>query len=246
MTRIKLAKNAGFCMGVRRAVNMALEAAKKKNGPICTCGPLIHNPQVLRILEGKGIKSIPGDAGRVSSPETSSYSTIIIRAHGLSPQERRTLKETGARIIDATCPHVGKVQGIIRRYAQEGYATIIVGESDHAEVIGLMGYAQGNGHVVNRLEDVDSLPPLDKVCMVAQTTQDRSLFQAVAEKVERKYPGVKIFNTLCDSTRQRQDEASNLAKKVNAMVVVGGRESGNTRRLAQISEAAGIPTFLVE
>ncbi len=245
MTRIKLAKNAGFCMGVRRAVNMALEAAKKKNGPICTCGPLIHNPQVLRILEGRGIKSIPGDAGK-GSPERSPQGTIIIRAHGLSPQERRNLKETGARILDATCPHVGKVQGIIRRYAQEGYATIIVGESDHAEVIGLMGYAQGNGYVVNRLEEVESLPPLDKVCMVAQTTQDRSLFQAFAEKIERKYPGAKIFNTLCDSTRLRQDEVSNLAKKVNAMIVVGGRESGNTRRLAQISEAAGIPTFLVE
>lgn len=247
MARIKLAKNAGFCMGVRRAVNIALEAAKKKGGPIYTCGPLIHNPQVLEILEGKGIKSFNVDVDQPpSNTGPSLWGTIIIRAHGLSPEERQTLTHTGVRIMDATCPHVGKVQGIIKRYAQEGYATVIVGEKDHAEVIGLLGYAQGKGYVVKTLEEVDSLPPLTKVCLVAQTTQDWSLFQAFAQKVASKFPGAKVFNTICDSTRQRQDEVSSLASKVDAMVVVGGKESGNTRRLAQISEGAGIPTFLVE
>ncbi len=248
MARVKLAKNAGFCMGVRRAMDMALEAAMKRDGPIYTYGPLIHNPQVLEILEGKGVKAlIAGDSAEgFSCPGGVSPVTIIIRAHGVSPGERQKIKDAGLRILNATCPHVGKVQGIIQRYAKEGYSTVIVGEKDHAEVIGLLGYAQGRGNVVNTLEELESLPPVEKVCLVAQTTQDRSLFQAIASAIQARYPRAKIFNTICDSTNRRQDEVLAMARKVEAMVVVGGKESGNTRRLAKISEATGIPTFHVE
>jgi len=143
MARVRLAKNAGFCMGVRRAVDMALEAAMKKDGPIYTYGPLIHNPQVLGILEGKGVKALTGTC--VSRPGEEASVTVIIRAHGVSPEERKKLKDSGVCILNATCPHVGKVQGIIKRYAKDGYATVIVGEKDHAEVIGLLGYADGKG-----------------------------------------------------------------------------------------------------
>jgi (E)-4-hydroxy-3-methyl-but-2-enyl pyrophosphate reductase len=246
MARVKLAKNAGFCMGVRRAVDKALDASRKKSGPIYTYGPLIHNPQVLAILEGKGIKALPeGGIEEVLCPGTDG-GTLIIRAHGVSPKERRKIKETGVKILNATCPHVGKVQGIIHRHAKDDYSIIIMGEKDHAEVIGLLGYARGKGYVVNNLEELESLPPLDKVCLVAQTTQDQKRFQSLAAAVQVKYPGAKVFNTICDSTHRRQDEILALAKRVEAIVVVGGRGSGNTRRLAKISEESGVPTFHVE
>jgi 4-hydroxy-3-methylbut-2-enyl diphosphate reductase len=248
MARVKLAKNAGFCMGVRRAVDMALEAAIKRDGPIHTYGPLIHNPQVLEILEGKGIKAIADwDEGiGLSYPGEKAAITVIIRAHGVSPKERQKIKDSGVRILNATCPHVVRVQGIIQRYAKDGYATVIVGEKDHAEVIGLLGYANGKGYVVNSLEELKSLPPLEKVCLVAQTTQDRDLFQEIVEAIQSRFPGAKVFNTICDSTYRRQDEVLALARRVEAMVVVGGKKSGNTRRLVKISEGAGVPTFHVE
>ena len=166
MARVRIAKNAGFCMGVRRAVDMALEASMKKNGPVYTYGPLIHNPQVLEILGEKGIKSLkPEEVGNGSlSCPAGSAGTIIIRAHGVSPEERSRIKESGFRILNATCPHVGKVQGTIHRYARSGYSIIISGDKDHAEVIGLLGYTQGRGHVVNTLEEVETLPPMEKVC----------------------------------------------------------------------------------
>jgi (E)-4-hydroxy-3-methyl-but-2-enyl pyrophosphate reductase len=247
MARVRLAKNAGFCMGVRRAVDMALEASLKKRGPIYTYGPLIHNPQVLEILEGKGVKVLKREDIRNGFfRRGQNGGIIIIRAHGVSPEDRSEIAETGVQILNATCPHVGKVQRIIHRHAQDGYAIVIVGESDHAEVIGLLGYAQGKGRVVNSIEEVESLPPLEKVCLVAQTTQDRMHFGALAEATQKKYPEALIFNTICDSTHRRQDEVLALSRKVEAMVVVGGKGSGNTRRLRKISEEAGIPTFHVE
>ena len=235
-------------MGVRRAMDMVLEAVMKKNGLIFTYGPLIHNPQVLEILEGKGVQILPerGVSSFLSSPPQGISVTVIIRAHGVSPDEGQNIKDTGVHIVNATCPHVGKVQGIIKRYALQGYHIVIVGEKDHAEVIGLLGYAGGNGYVINSLEEVEDLPPLEKVCFVAQTTQDQNLFEAFAKAIQKRFPEAKIFNTICDSTHRRQHEVLALAQKVKAMVVVGGKESGNTRRLAKISEKVGIPTFHVE
>ena len=235
-------------MGVRRAMDMVLEAVMKKTGVIFTYGPLIHNPQVLEILEGKGVKTLPeGNASlSFSNAHQGNSVTVIIRAHGVSPEESQKIKDTGVKIVNATCPHVGKVQGIIKRHALQGYHIVIVGEKDHAEVIGLLGYAQGKGFVVNSPEELASLPPMDKVCLVAQTTQDRNHFQTVTEAVQSKFLGAEVFNTICDSTHRRQDEVLNLARKVEAMVVVGGKGSGNTRRLVKISERAGVPTFHVE
>ncbi|MDI6756280.1 MAG: 4-hydroxy-3-methylbut-2-enyl diphosphate reductase [Thermodesulfobacteriota bacterium] len=248
MARVKLAKNAGFCMGVRRAMDMVLEAVMKQNGFIYTYGPLIHNPQVLEILEGKGVKALTeGDAEHfLSCPPEKASVTVIIRAHGISPEESQKIKDTGVKILNATCPHVGKVQGIIKRYALQGYSIIIVGEKDHAEVIGLLGYAQGKGYVVHSLKELESIPPLDKVCLVAQTTQDKNRFQALAAAVRNKFPEAEVFNTVCASTERRQAEVLTLAQKVEAMVVVGGSGSGNTRRLVKIAEDAGVPTFHVE
>ncbi|HSR13668.1 MAG TPA: 4-hydroxy-3-methylbut-2-enyl diphosphate reductase, partial [Thermodesulfobacteriota bacterium] len=233
-------------MGVRRALDIALEASLKKNGPIYTYGPLIHNPQVLEILEAKGIRIIGREEIEGESPEKENGGTLIIRAHGVSPDERQRLIQTGMRIVNATCPHVGKVQGIINRHAREGYSIIIIGDKDHAEVVGLRGYAQGRGYVVNTLEEIAALPPIDKVCLVSQTTQDQGRFWILSDAVQKKYPGAKVFNTVCDATHRRQHEVLSLTRKVDAIVVVGGKGSGNTRRLSKMSEEAGVPTFHVE
>lgn len=248
MARVKLAKNAGFCMGVRRAVDITLEAAMKKDGPIYTYGPLIHNPQVLELLGDKGVNALNEEDWEKDLQEIRGRDsvTVIIRAHGITPEERQRIKDLGVRILNATCPHVGKVQGIIKRQAQQGYATLIWGDKNHAEVIGLLGYAGGKGIVINSLEELASLPQDEKVCLVAQTTQDRHRFEEFAQAVQKKYPGAKIFNTICESTHRRQQEVLALAQKVDAMVVVGGKGSGNTRRLAKISEEAGVPTFHIE
>lgn len=237
--KILLAKTAGFCMGVRRAVEMVLDAPHKHENPIYTFGPLIHNPQVLNLLEEKGISVI------TEVPEKGS-GTVLIRAHGVPPQSKEDLKQAGFRIIDATCPHVIKVQTIIGKYAKQGYASIIIGDKDHPEVIGLLGYAKGKGYVIDNLEDLNSLPSFDNAVIVAQTTQNKLFFERVKDWAQRQYPHYKHFHTICDATTRRQAEVQRLANDVDTMIVVGGRDSGNTQRLAQIAKQAGVQTFHVE
>ena len=240
--KVKVAKNAGFCMGVRRAMDLVLNAARDRQPDeiIHTYGPLIHNNQVLEILERRGIRCSK------DLTEAEEGGRIAIRAHGIPPQERKAIKEKGFKIINATCPRVGKVQGIIKRHSLRGYDVVIVGDDNHAEVIGLKGFANGRAHVLNTPEEVDRLPPMDKLLVVAQTTQDERAFKAIAGLLEERYPETKIHNTICDSTHNRQEEVLALCNEVDAMVVVGGRHSGNTKRLAEIAAATGIPTFHIE
>jgi 4-hydroxy-3-methylbut-2-enyl diphosphate reductase len=240
--KVKVAKNAGFCMGVRRAMDLVLNAARDRQPDeiIYTYGPLIHNNQVLEILERRGIRCSK------DLTEAEEGGRIIIRAHGIPPQERKAIEEKGFRIINATCPRVGKVQGIIKKHALRGYEIVIVGDDNHAEVIGLKGFANGAARVLNTPEEVDRLPPMDKLLVVAQTTQDERAFKTIAGLLEERYPETKIYNTICDSTHNRQEEVRVLCNEVDAMVVVGGRHSGNTKRLAEIAAATGIPTFHIE
>ena len=229
-------------MGVRRAVDIALEAAHKaedKNGGILTDGPLIHNPQVLKLLKEKGIDTI-------EEASTLSESTVVIRAHGITPTRRKELEDTGAKVCDATCPRVTRVQSIIKRYSMQGFSTIIVGDEGHAEVVGLLGYAEGRGHVVASVEDLDNLPEMDKVCVVAQTTQDKRFFNEITKLLKERYANCQVFNTICHSTSRRQEEVVSLCHEVDAMIVVGGRGSANTTRLVQICEREGVPTFHIE
>ena len=237
--KIIIAKTAGFCMGVRRAVEMVLDAPQKHEGPINTYGPLIHNPQVLKLLEEKGIKAIS------DIPEKGS-GTILIRAHGVPPEDKKRLENTGFKVIDATCPRVIKVQTIIRKHAKQGYASIIIGDKDHPEVAGLMGYAGENGYVVDSLEELDALPQLEHAIIVAQTTQNKLFFDDVKKWAAQKYPHYKIFNTICDSTARRQSEVRRLADDVDAIIVVGGHNSGNTKRLAETARQTGKPTYHIE
>ncbi|MFH0789294.1 MAG: 4-hydroxy-3-methylbut-2-enyl diphosphate reductase [Pseudomonadota bacterium] len=237
--KVRLAKTAGFCMGVRRAMELALEASNDYPDPIYTYGPLIHNPQVLKMLEKKGIQIL-------DQPNGPQKGTVVIRAHGIPPQDHESLQATGFTIVDATCPRVIKVQAIIKKYALDGYTPIIVGDRDHPEVIGLLGYSQGQGIVLPDPGQVAGLPDLDKVIVVAQTTQDESLFQEAVEKIKRRFPDSLVFNTICNATHERQEEVRHLAHQVDGLVIVGGYNSGNTRRLVGITQSVGTPCFHVE
>jgi (E)-4-hydroxy-3-methyl-but-2-enyl pyrophosphate reductase len=237
--KILLAKTSGFCMGVLRAVEMVLDAPNKHEGPIWTFGPLIHNPQVLDLLRDKGISVI-------NDIPDQGIGTVLIRAHGVPPEEKENLKKAGFKVIDATCPRVIKVQTIIRKYARQGYASIIIGDKDHPEVVGLLGYAGKRGYVADNLKDLNSLPSFDKAVIVAQTTQNTIFFEEVRHWTNQTYPHYKVFDTICDSTAKRQEEASRLADSVDAVIVVGGHNSGNTKRLAEIAKQAGKPTYHIE
>lgn len=238
--RVIVAKTAGFCMGVRRAMDILLDAANEKSdGKVYTDGPLIHNPQVLEYLEKRDIHVVNGQTDL-------SKTTVVIRAHGITPTRRKEIEDLGAKVCDATCPHVMRVQSIIKKYAAQGYSTVIVGDKGHAEVIGLLGYAEGKGHVVQELDEIEHLPPMDKVCVVAQTTQDRRMFKEAIDRLKKRYSNCESFETICSSTYKRQDEVISLSKTVDAMIVVGGRGSANTTRLVKICESQGTPTFHVE
>lgn len=225
-------------MGVKRAMNIVLDAANKEKGKIYTYGPLVHNPQAIEMLRQKGVEILSGDAV--------SDATVIIRAHGISPEERRKIKTGGNLLCDATCPHVARAHAIIKKEIREGYHAIIVGDRGHAEVNGLLGYADGNGFVLENPQEVDTLPEMEKACVVAQTTQDRKTFESVVARLRERIPDVRVHDTICDSTNLRQKEVMELAQEVDAMVIVGGKDSANTKRLYEISKAAGAPSFHIE
>ena len=237
--KVKLATTAGFCMGVRRAMEMALAAANKDKGPLFTYGPLIHNKQVLELLELKNVTAVDDVTGIEKG-------VLLIRAHGIPPQQRKVLKSSPLKIIDATCPRVAHVQALIRYHTKKGYTPGIAGDKDHAEVIGLMGYSEGKARVINSPNEVLNLPETDKLFIVAQTTQNEQVYDEIVDAVKKRYPDALIFDTICESTRQRQKEVKALAEDVDGIVVVGGYHSGNSRRLAQVSKSTGIPTFHIE
>jgi (E)-4-hydroxy-3-methyl-but-2-enyl pyrophosphate reductase len=237
---IIIAETAGFCVGVKRAVNLAIETPEKTTGSIFTYGPLIHNPQVLAKLEKQGISILE------TVPEQGD-GTIIIRAHGVSPTVINNLHQAGFDIIDATCPKVCKVQAIIKKHTELGYMTIIIGDLDHPEVIGLTGCAAPSlCQIVDNFESLTQLPNYKKAIIVAQTTQDISLFAKIEKWAKETHPNYLIFNTICDSTENRQQEISLLSNEVDCIVVIGGYNSGNTRRLAEIAKKSGKPTFHIE
>jgi 4-hydroxy-3-methylbut-2-enyl diphosphate reductase len=237
---IIIAKTAGFCMGVRRAVEIALDEANiKKGNKIKTFGPLIHNPQVLKLLEDKKIQCIE------EIPENGD-GTIIIRAHGIPPQSKKKLEKAGFQVVDATCPRVIKVQAIIKKHSAKGYDVIIAGDHDHAEVIGLLGYAGEKGHVINSIEEFEALPDFEKAIVVAQTTQNTKFYKELEKKISENHPEYKFFNKICDSTEKRQEEIKEIAKEVDTVIVVGGKTSGNTKRLKEVASQEGKRAFHIE
>jgi 4-hydroxy-3-methylbut-2-enyl diphosphate reductase len=240
--KIIVAQAAGFCMGVKMAVDRALELSDERSAATWTLGPLIHNRQTIDMLRQRGVSALDED----NLPPTPS--TILIRAHGVPPEVMDKYKALGYDIVDGTCPKVKKVHKVIERHRNMGYEIIITGDEGHAEVIGLLGYAGDSGHLIQTLEDVDGLPRFDKVCLVSQTTFDRLLFDEIAVKIRDRYRGgsVVVKKTICLATDQRQEETQQLARAVDALIVVGGRNSANTQRLVKIAQECGVHTQAVE
>jgi 4-hydroxy-3-methylbut-2-enyl diphosphate reductase len=207
---------------------------------VYTLGPLIHNPQALDMLESRHVYVTN------AIDESLRGKTVVIRAHGVPPEVKQRLMETGANVVDATCPNVLRSEGIIKKYHAQGYSIVIVGDRGHAEIEALLGYAENTGMVIETVEEAARLPEMEKVCVVAQTTLNSDRYNEIAEEINRHANDCYIARTVCSSTERRQEDIRKLAQTTDATVVVGGRNSANTKRLAEISRELGQPTFLIE
>ena len=239
------AKSAGFCMGVSLALNKLDEIIEKKDipGDIYILGSIIHNPQVVAEYANKGI--ITAD----SPEEIPSGSIVVIRAHGITKQVQQSLSQRGIHVIDATCPKVKDACLLIEENTALGRVLLLFGEEAHPEVKCLLSYAGGKTVVFDSLEECKSceLDPSLQYCFAAQTTQDRHVFDAIsAELSTRKGLDLVVLNTICNATRMRQKEATRIAEKTDFVIVVGGYNSSNTRRLAQVVETSGTSALHVE
>ncbi len=242
------AQTAGFCMGVDLALKKLASLLEKPGDPdtpsvILTFGPIIHNPQVLAEYAAKGV-------GTVHAPEDiPAGATVVIRAHGIPEPVRRAIEVRGARLVDATCPKVKKAQTLISAQARQGKVLLLFGEEDHPEVKGLLSYATAGAHVFGSVDELTAmeLPHGPSYFLAAQTTQDEQEFLRIKQYLKERFgQELTVLSTICNATMNRQQEAMDLAGSVDFMVVVGGRDSGNTRRLAQVAQAAGTPCIHVE
>lgn len=225
--RIEVASHAGVCYGVERALKLAAHAAESARGSVTTLGPLIHNPIVVRDLESAGVKG----AQTVDEVESG---TLIIRAHGVVPQVIDQARAKGLEVLDATCPYVKKVHMAAEKLVREGYQLIVVGESGHPEVEGILGHAGDAAHVVSTPRDLDGVDLARKVGVVVQTTQTPANLAAIVSALALRTMDLRVVNTICSATQERQDSAAELASRADVMIVIGGKNSGNTRRLAEI------------
>lgn len=236
---ILVAKSSGFCFGVKRAINIAHKCSNETPGEIYTLGPIIHNPQVVKKLEESNVYAKKG-LDEVSS------GTIIIRSHGVKLDEIKAAREKGLNIIDATCPFVKKAQDLVSLLSEDGYSVIVVGEKDHPEVKGLISYGRGDVKVADSPEELRGMPRKKKIGIIAQTTLPMEKLEAVVSFCLHKATEVKVFNTICNATSIRQEESAELAEKVDVMIVVGGKNSANTRRLADICKTIQPRTYHIE
>ena len=243
------AQTAGFCMGVDLALKKLAslidtpQEAGAKARDILTFGPIIHNPQVLEEYAAKGVRVVNDPA------DIAPGATVVIRAHGIPEPVRQAIKTRGATIVDATCPKVKKAQTLIASQARHGKVLLLFGEEDHPEVKGLLSYATAGAHVFGSMDELErlELPHGPSYFLAAQTTQDEQEFLRIRDHL-RARPGAEltVLPTVCNATMNRQQEAMDMAALVDFMVVVGGRESGNTRRLAQVARTAGTDCVHVE
>lgn len=236
---IIVAKNSGLCYGVRRALDIASETRQKKAGKVFTLGDLIHNPQVIADLERQKIHSINDLDGL-------NKATVIIRSHGASPDIYRLLTQKNIEIVDATCPIVKKIQKLVEVLAKDKEEIIIVGDKEHPEIKGLIGFSQGKGIIVENEDQVKSLPNRKRRAILAQSTQDLYLFEKIVSALIEKTKELNVYNTICRSTQTRQKSTSELASCVDILFIVGGKNSSNTNKLYQISKRILPNTHFIE
>ena len=234
MGELTIAKSAGFCFGVTRAVNMVYEAIEKENVPIYTYGPIIHNDEVVKDMEKNGVTVI-NDLDELSSHEKG---VMIIRSHGISKAEYDKIKDCGFEVLNATCPFVSKIHRYVEDYSSKGYDIIIVGSPKHPEVCGIKGWADEKCHVtiINSPEDAEKYTKnsTKKLCIVSQTTFNYNKFQDIVEIITKKGYDITVLNTICNATEVRQTEARKVAQCSDVMIVIGDRHSSNTQKLFEI------------
>jgi 4-hydroxy-3-methylbut-2-enyl diphosphate reductase len=237
---IVLAESLGFCMGVKRAVDMAYRALEKNPGePVVTLGPLIHNTQEIERLQRDGI--------RVSDQsDLPTSGTVIIRAHGVAPQAYDELKSRGLRIMDGTCPYVHYSQRKAMELHRDGYTVVIVGDKDHPEIRGILGYIQDEGYAVKTVDEARQLPDLQKIGVIAQTTISPRKYQLVIEALRERAPEVKVCETICDATEENQKAVRSLSREVDLLLVIGGRHSANSNKLVEAAREHCPASFLIE
>lgn len=244
--QVELAKSAGFCFGVQRAVDTVYKQIEENSAEkIYTYGPIIHNEEVIKDMEKKGVEVI------LSEEELKQIKSgiVIIRSHGVPKRICDLLDENGVRYVDATCPFVKKIHRIVEEKSRDGYHIVIIGNREHPEVMGIEGWAQGPATIIQTEEEARAFElasESEKVCVVAQTTFNYNKFKDLVEKFEKKGYDILVLNTICNATQERQVEAMRIASQVDVMLVIGGKHSSNTQKLYDICRKECKNTYYIQ
>lgn len=235
---IEISRCAGFCYGVKRAVKMAKDAGEKGKG-VKTLGPLIHNEQMVKKLSEEGIEPIESIKGPIEG-------ALVIRSHGVPPEVIKRANQFEISTVDATCPYVKRIQNKVRECYNDGLHVVIVGDKNHPEIIGINGWCENTAQVVNSIEEAKDIEDRGPSCLVVQTTYSQEGFEQIVFAIKKRLESVRIYNTICSATTNRQDAAKKLAARVDAMIVVGGKKSANTKKLFEICKSLCKNTFHVQ
>ena len=238
------AKTAGFCFGVKRAVDTVYEQVDTCDGPIYTYGPIIHNEEVVKDLESKGVVVLRTE----EELDNIEDGTVIIRSHGVEKRIYDKLEAKGVRIVDATCPFVKKIHNIVQKESAAGKYILIIGNPDHPEVIGIRGWAGEHAAVIQNADDIENIDfsKKEKICVVSQTTFNYNKFKDLVEIIKKKSYDIIVLNTICNATIERQTEAESIAESVDAMIVIGDKHSSNTQKLFEICRMACNNTYYIQ
>ena len=231
--KVELAKSAGFCFGVEKAVNTVYEEAKRGNDIVYTLGPIIHNEEVVKDMKKRGVEAV-----KIEDLASLPKGTVIIRSHGVSREIFNFVKRSGHRVVDATCPFVKKIHAIVSVQSGKGKTVVIIGNPEHPEVMGIRGWGDENTYAVENIEQFINLELKkdEEIIIVAQTTFNHKKFQEIIDKISILGYDVRCFNTICNATQERQAEAKKIASNVDAMIVIGDKKSSNTGKLVEICQ----------
>lgn len=241
--KVELAKSAGFCFGVEKAVNTVYEEAKKNDEIVYTLGPIIHNEEVVKDMKRRGVEAV-----NIEDLNSLPKGTVIIRSHGVSKDVYNFVKHSGHRVVDATCLFVKKIHAIVSVQSGKKKTVVIIGNPKHPEVIGIRGWGDENTYAVENIEQFINLnlKKDEEIVIVAQTTFNHKKFQEIIDKILFLGYDVRCFNTICNATQERQAEAKEIASNVDAMIVIGDKKSSNTGKLVEICQEECKNTFFIQ
>ena len=241
--KVELAKSAGFCFGVEKAVNTVYEEAKNENEIVYTLGPIIHNEEVVKDMKKRGVEAV-----KMEDLASLQKGTVIIRSHGVSRDVYNFVKNSGHRVVDATCPFVKKIHAIVSVQSGKGKTVVVIGNPDHPEVMGIKGWGDKNTYAVENIDQFISLglKKDEEIIIVAQTTFNHKKFKEIIDKISLLGYDVRCFNTICNATQERQAEAKKIASNVDAMIVIGDKKSSNTGKLVEICQEECKNTFFIQ